>query len=204
MNYVLKPDKILISARHCVQRYAHWGASGAVLNGEGGNNTLICGTGNDTFQVWSHTPGTEYTDYIQGGGGTNTLDYSQSPGPVSVNLMGGQASDYYGGADYFSDIQAVVGSAFNDTLVSDQNVILAGGGGNNIFDFPINHANGATVTDFVSGTDQLEFDGFGTSAASFVQDTSTTWTVNSSNGMDHETITFSNAPTILPSDFHFV
>jgi hypothetical protein len=198
-------------------------AGGVTFNGGPGNNTMV-GTpeGGNTFDLWSDGPGTNYTNYINGGSdgtpkysfnptellniGTNTLDYSQAPGPITANLMTGTTLNYYGGTDHFSNIQAVVGSAYNDTLISDQNVILTGGGGSNIFDFPINHANGATVTDFVSGTDQLEFGGFGTAAqgATFTQNNSTQWTINSADGTDHETITLSNAPTIHPSDYFFV
>ena len=180
-------------------------STSALFNGEGGNNTMVGGAGNDLFELWSDGPGTDNSNYINGGGGINTLDYSQSPGPVNVNLMTGQSSNYYGGTDYFSNIQDVVGSPFNDVLVANgAGTVLSGEGGNDTFEFVEGHTNGATVTDFASGTDSILFNGFGTSGATFVKDTSTTWTVNSSNGLDHETITFSNAPTIQSNDYHFV
>ena len=181
------------------------GLSAAVLNGGAGNNTMLGGAGNDTFDLWSHSPGTSYNNYIDGGGGANTLDYSQSPGPVTADLISGQTSNYYGGFDYFSHIQEVIGSAFNDTLIANgAGTVLVGGSGHDTFEFVEGNTNGATVTNFVSGTDQLEFNGFGTVGAAFVQDNATQWTVTSSNGADHETITFSNAATIHASDFHFV
>ena len=95
------------------------GSTGAIFNGEGGSNTMMGGAGNDTFELWSDAPGTGNSNYINGGGGTNTLDYSQSPGPVNANLMTGHTSNYYGGTDFFSNIQDVVGSAFNDLLVAN-------------------------------------------------------------------------------------
>ena len=180
------------------------GSAGAVFNGGGGSDTMMGGAGNDTFQLWSDGPGTDNTNYINGGGGTNTLDYSKSPGPVNVNMMTGTTSNYYGGTDYFSNIQDVVGSAFNDVLIANgSGSVLTGGSGNDTFEFVEGHTNGATVTDFTSGTDSLLFTGFGTSGATFVQDSFTQWTVNSANGADHETITFANSAPIKPSDFSF-
>ena len=71
---------------------------------------LTGGTGNDTFKF---TAGS-VTGKINGGGGTNTLDYSGDGGvAVTVNLATGAATRTGG----FSNIQALVGSSAADTLV---------------------------------------------------------------------------------------
>ena len=88
---------------------------GDTLNGGGGDNTLVGQGANDTFELWSDAPGTSDTNIISASGsGTNTLDYSQSPGAVSVNLATGTTSDYYSGTDVFTDINGV--SALPSTI----------------------------------------------------------------------------------------
>jgi len=58
-------------------------------------------------------------DTINGGGGFNTVDYSHDGGSVTVNLSTGHATDAWSGVDTLSNIQAVIGSHYNDTLTGD-------------------------------------------------------------------------------------
>ena len=136
------------------------GSSGAVLNGGAGNDTLIGGTGNVTFDMWSHAPGTSYADYITGGSGYNVLDYTQSPGAVSVNLVTGVATDYYGGADFTSNINQVNGTAFNDTLIAGaasavlngeagSNTLIGGSTGTDTFEL-WSHAHGTAYVNYIT------------------------------------------------------
>lgn len=88
---------------------------------------VIGGPGNDTFVV---TSGPHHFD---GGGGENTVDYSNSTTAVNVNLATGGAVGF-GGNDTLINIQNVIGSAGNDTIIGDgNNNLLIGGAGNDIF-----------------------------------------------------------------------
>jgi uncharacterized delta-60 repeat protein len=70
------------------------------INTRGGNDRIVM----DGAQAGS----------IDGGTGTNTLDYSNLSGPVTVNLATGSASDLSG---TFSNITHFVGSGGSDTLI---------------------------------------------------------------------------------------
>jgi Ca2+-binding RTX toxin-like protein len=66
---------------------------------------------------------------IDGGAGSNWLDYSGHGSGVTVNLAAGTATGLAG----ISRIENVVGSPFNDTLTGDAaNNVLIGLGGNNV------------------------------------------------------------------------
>ena len=71
---------------------------------------LSGGSGNDSFQFQSHG---YLTGTINGGGGSNTLDYTQFGSGVHVNLTTGKATDTGG----ISNILIVLGSTTgNNTL----------------------------------------------------------------------------------------
>jgi len=93
-----------------------------------GSNALSGGRGADT--MWAG-PG---SDLIHGGPGTDSVSYFDASGPVHVSLNG-IADD--GGAgerdDLFPDVEDVVGTSFDDTLVGDGDAnILWGLEGDNI------------------------------------------------------------------------
>ncbi len=72
------------------------------LNGGGGNDNLNGGAGNDT---------------LDGGTGTDTANYIGSSGAVTVNLVAGTATgDSSIGSDTLISIEAVQGTAFDDTI----------------------------------------------------------------------------------------
>jgi serralysin len=73
---------------------------------------------------------------MDGGAGTDTVDYSAETNAVTVNLATGQASGADIGTDTLSNIENVIGGAGND--------VLAGGGDNDIID-------GGTGQDIIQG-----------------------------------------------------
>jgi RTX calcium-binding nonapeptide repeat (4 copies) len=76
----------------------------------------------DTFK------GDDQNNALDGGPGIDTVDYSSSPGAVSVNLATGTASGE--GTDSLWGIETVIGSASADTLTgsADANTIDGGSG----------------------------------------------------------------------------
>ncbi len=90
-----------------------------VLPGTDGNDIFLGGAGADT---------------ITGGGGTDIVVYYFDPAGVTVDLGAGTATDGYGDADSLSGIEAVVGSAFADSLIgsSGDDLFYATTGGDTI------------------------------------------------------------------------
>src|SRR5262245_22116868 len=89
-----------------------------VINGTSGNDTLISGNGDDT---------------IDGFAGFDFVSYASAVSGVTVDLGAGTAT---GGAgnDTLLNIEAVLGSNFNDTLTGDaQGNWIDGGGGADTF-----------------------------------------------------------------------
>ncbi|SDG35454.1 MULTISPECIES: hypothetical protein [unclassified Duganella] len=102
------------------------------------DGTASGGAGNDTFSHIEGVRGSAFNDVLTGGnvanndleifignGGNDSIDggsgfdvaeYSSSLAAVNVNLVSGVALDGLGGQDALTDIEGVVGSAFNDTL----------------------------------------------------------------------------------------
>ena len=93
------------------------GYLGDVLNGGDGNDRLIGGSGFNT---------------LIGGDGIDTADYSMAEEAVRVTLRQGLAPmNGFGGRDTLTDIELIVGSAFDDTLVGGEgDDKLVGGEGN--------------------------------------------------------------------------
>jgi parallel beta-helix repeat protein len=114
------------------------GAGAAACLGTG-TNTVTCfqpavtslaiylGDGNDVFHLQSRlgVPAT-----LDGGSGTNTLDYSGYAGDVMVNLALGTATGFSGG---IGNIQNVTGGMGNSLLMGDAGVnVLRGGTGRSL------------------------------------------------------------------------
>jgi hypothetical protein len=92
--------------------------------------TLRGGAGDDTFRINGGAAALAGRLSIDGGGGTNTLDYSGYTGPVTVNLPLGTATAVAGG---IRNIRNVAGSRGNDILVGDgTGNVLHGGTGRNL------------------------------------------------------------------------
>ena len=86
--------------------------------------TINAGAGNDTFKL---SNGKGVAGKIDGGGGTNTLDYSLYSTGVTVNLTTGAATGVGGG---IANILNVTGSPASDTITGNagSNVIIGDGG----------------------------------------------------------------------------
>ncbi len=141
-------------------------AGNDIINGNGGNDTLDGGAGDDTL---IGGPG---ADTLIGGSNVN-LDFASyetaTSGVIADLALGGSGGDAAG--DSYSGIEAVRGSAHNDTLRGDglQNTlygmegadVLSGGGSRDILD-------GAEGDDFLiggAGNDSLNGDiGFDTAS----------------------------------------
>ena len=86
------------------------------LTGNAGDNTLEGGAGADT---------------LDGGEGIDTASYAGSAADVSVNLATGVGIGGDANGDRLSNIENLIGSAYDDTLRGDGNInILRGGAGN--------------------------------------------------------------------------
>src|SRR5262249_29878209 len=108
-----------------------WSITGANAGGVGGIDftnvqNLTGGSGADTFTFGD---GTGVTGVINGGGGTNTLDYSFYRTGVTVNLPTRTAT----GTGVVLNIQNVTGSLANDSIIGDfASNVLSGDGATDV------------------------------------------------------------------------
>jgi Ca2+-binding RTX toxin-like protein len=85
------------------------------LTGDGNNNVLEGGLGNNT---------------LDGGGGFNTASYEHATAGVTVSLAASGPQITGGaGTDTLTNIEALRGSSFNDTLTGNGSSVLEGGPG---------------------------------------------------------------------------
>jgi CHAT domain-containing protein len=106
---------------------------------------LTGGTDNDTF-VFTKDVGVSGT--INGGAGTNTLDYSAYNTPITVNLGLGTATNTGG----LSNIENVTGGSNNDTLIGDANNNIVRG---NAGDDTLSSGGGADILEGGTGSDRV-------------------------------------------------
>ena len=142
------------------------GANNDSLLGEDGNDSLIGGTGGDSLFGGNNNDtlvGGSGNDSLDGGAGFDWADYATSGSAVSINLATNANSGGDAAGDTLTAIEAVLGSAFNDTMVgSAADESLVGGAGNDSLD------GGAGNDTLVGGTgaDTL-VGGSGTDVASY-------------------------------------
>jgi hypothetical protein len=113
---------------------------------------LVGGSANDTFRFHN---GKGVSGTIDGGAGTNTLDYSLYTTGINVNLPAGTAT----GTSGVSNIQNVTGTPANDTIVGNPGSVIRGNGGqdtlsggaNDTFIMAATQTAGTTVTAAGSG-----------------------------------------------------
>lgn len=98
------------------------------VTGSAAADTLLGGDGDDILA------GGAGDDSLTGGGGFDTADYSDAASLISINLSGGAAQDGDGGADTLTSIENVIGTDFNDVLISDDavNTLTGGAGGDRL------------------------------------------------------------------------
>ena len=101
------------------------------LRGFSGDDSLLGSDGNDTLI------GDAGGDELKGGSGFDYISYEDDPGAINVSLKFAVypqvvvATDGYGHDDLIQDIEGVIGSAFNDTIVGGNTANnLQGGSGN--------------------------------------------------------------------------
>jgi Ca2+-binding RTX toxin-like protein len=98
------------------------------LFGYAGNDTLIGNNGDDVLE------GGAGADVLTGGIGVDTANYANSTAAVNVNLTTGVASGGDAQGDTLTTMEAVIGTAFNDTLASSTGGhTLQGGAGNDLY-----------------------------------------------------------------------
>ncbi len=160
-----------------------WNLQGFKLYASAGHNLdlsgveiLRGGNGDDTFIIKG-----PINFLLDGGGGNNTLDYSQFNSAITVNLQNSSAT----GLNSFSNIQALVGSTYGDTLIgydrgsvfsitgSDTGLVdgtftftgvenLAGGSGDDSFAFSGSGGISGTVAGG-EGSDTLDYSAYDSS-----------------------------------------
>ena len=109
-----------------------WNVTGPNSGNVAGNTfssfeNLTGGSGDDTFALYD---GGSLSGKVDGGAGSNTLDYSNYSGPVVVNLALNTATGYAGGA---YNITGIIGGAGDNMFVGNSlNNFFKGGTGRNI------------------------------------------------------------------------
>jgi Ca2+-binding RTX toxin-like protein/subtilisin-like proprotein convertase family protein len=190
---------------------AYWGTSGSdtvtgsddddiiyglansdTLNGGTGNDQLNGGDGNDTLS------GGIGIDILDGGAGIDTVTYLTSTGAVAVNLATNVNTGGDAASDNLSNIENLIGSAFNDSLTGDNGNNRLDGAGN-----PDTLIGGNGDDILVGGVGGDSMDGGANSDTLSYEGSTAGVTVNLSNGTasggDAAGDTFSNIENLLGS-----
>ena len=153
----------------------HASSGQTVIHGNGGNDVIFAGTGTGTLSGGAgndiiKADGGSYSVY--GGAGFDTLDFAGASNGVNVDLHKHTAT---GAGDLrVSGIEAIIGTAQDDTIWGGKDSsVFTGGGGNDTFGFHASDVkNGAVahITDFNVG-DSLDLSEIlhGRSAAGLVK-----------------------------------
>lgn len=142
------------------------------LSGTNGSNNIPGTSLNDAFR------GRGGADTLNGAAGVNMAIYDTSPAAVVVNLGQGTAQDGFGATDTLVNIQRVLGSTFDDTLIGSSapyeffhgfkgSDLINAGGGFDVFsaydDFPNgggpNTEDSGTPLDLSEGFDRDDLEG---------------------------------------------
>ncbi len=126
------------------------GAGNDTMTGDAGNDTLLGDAGNDAISDGSGADSIHggagndiitaaqdtANDVYNGGAGHDTLDYSTSVSAVRIDLTTGIATGLGIGSDTISDFEVIkAGSGDDYILIGNDEVILIGGDGANVFEF---------------------------------------------------------------------
>jgi Ca2+-binding RTX toxin-like protein len=151
--------------------------TGTALDGFGGTDTIvdvanvrgspfadvITGTADDDFNSFEGLAG---DDVINGNGNAGKqVSYANSPTGVNVDLQAGAAADGFGGSDTILNVNAVLGSPFDDVILGSRSAEFedfAGRAGNDLIDgnggldnqVRYSNAAGGTTVDLAAGTAQ--------------------------------------------------
>ena len=110
----------------------HGGDGDDTLNGNSGNDVLHDGTGNDVVSGSSGDDtlvAGEGNDSYSGGSGFDTLDFSGAQSGLTIDVSKKTAAGL--GADTFSGIESIIGSAYSDSYKgSSQSDVFNAGAGN--------------------------------------------------------------------------
>ena len=153
----------------------NWSLSGANSGSWAGSNTftgvatLVGGMADDRFQF---SAAGALTGHIDGGAGTNTLDYSLRTDVITVDLAALTATATAG----IGNVQNVIGGSGNDTLTGDAQInrlegsagsdtlngglgddTLVGGEGGDTYQFSKDWGRDTVTDSGTSGTDRLDF-----------------------------------------------
>ena len=127
-------------------------AYGDTLIGDSNANVFNGGKGNDT---------------LNGGLGADCASYTDSTGPILVDLANGSADDGYGNTDQLTSIEDVWGSANNDIIYGDSGVnVVLGNAGNDAI-------AGGTGADTIDGGIGIDTASYGNSSAAVYVNLST-------------------------------
>jgi len=119
-------------AGHAGDDFLDGGAGNDVIADGAGQDSVSGGAGNDA--ILAAADGDD--DAFDGGEGCDTLDYSSSDDGITVDFTEGTANGCDIGSDTFSGFETVVGGAGDDHfIVGQQPVVMAGGDGNDLFEF---------------------------------------------------------------------
>ena len=190
----------------------------------GGVNSIQGSNFNDTYNASAFSsPSGSFNQFLGNGGndtitgnGNTQLYYGATTAGISATLNAGGTGTVTGDSSVGSDtinggVNNIFGSNFNDTFTLNSpganfQSTLTGNGGNDTFVFKPNFGK-ATITDFHSGQDTIDFDPTVFSDFSAVQSHMTAVGANTVITFDAgDTVTLVNvAPASLhASDFHFV
>ncbi|HEX8105361.1 MAG TPA: calcium-binding protein [Solirubrobacteraceae bacterium] len=137
-----------------------------VLHGDTGPNALDGRGGNDVID------GDRGDDVIRGGDGTDTVDYTHSPGPMTMDLGGPapQQTSFAAGDDTVTEVENVVGTSFDDAITgtggpnvlngrSGKDTLKGAGGADTLIGGrnPEAEPDGADVLDGGTGTDTVSY-----------------------------------------------
>ncbi|AOO66352.1 beta strand repeat-containing protein [Sulfurospirillum halorespirans] len=177
------------------------GAGSDQLYAESGNDSVYGGSGNDTIYASSLSDG---TDFYNGEGDSDTVDYSALNGVITVVLNGATNATVTlsgGDTDTIVNIENVTGGSANDTLSGDSNDntllgnagddTLKGGIGNDILnggddDDILMGGTGSDTLIGGAGSDWIDYsvDGIAEAASTDLRTTSNTQYISASRGND--------------------
>jgi len=163
------------------------GGGGSVINGTAGNDTLSGTAGNDTINGLGGNDtilGSTGSDFIDGGAGFDSIEYKNAASALVVDFSAGTINGGVSGTMAFTGIERIVagnsadrmtgngasqtltGQGGNDTIEGmGGNDTLWGGGGSDFFVFyEAGTANADRISDWVSGTDKVQFESSSTFA----------------------------------------